>query len=95
MADKSIVCKDCGATFTFTETEQDFYREKGFVNEPQRCPACRAAKKKSRGAPGVREDREMFPTICAECGKETTVPFKPNPDKPVYCKDCYKLHSNR
>ena len=65
MADKTIVCKDCGSSFTFTETEQDFYREKGFVNEPQRCPGCRAAKKKSRGAPGVREDREMFPTICA------------------------------
>jgi len=95
MADKSIVCKDCGATFTFTETEQDFYREKGFVNEPQRCPSCRAAKKQSRGSMGIREDREMFPAVCAECGKETTVPFKPNPEKPVYCKDCYKLHSNR
>jgi len=95
MADKTIVCKDCGSNFTFTETEQDFYREKGFENEPQRCPGCRAAKKRSRGSQGVREDREMFPTVCAECGKDTTVPFKPNPDKPVYCKDCYKLHNNR
>ncbi len=44
--DKSLVCKDCGATFTFTEGEQAFYKEKGFENEPQRCAECRAAKKR-------------------------------------------------
>jgi len=45
MADKTITCKDCGATFVFTENEQAFYKEKGFANEPQRCATCRAAKK--------------------------------------------------
>lgn len=45
MADKTITCKDCGADFTFSESEQAFYKEKGFENEPQRCPSCRAAKK--------------------------------------------------
>jgi CxxC-x17-CxxC domain-containing protein len=90
MADKSIVCKDCGATFLFTETEQAFYLEKRFENEPQRCPACRAAKKQARENQGGRMNREMFPATCAECGKETMVPFKPNPEKPVYCKDCYQ-----
>jgi len=45
MADKVLVCKDCGAEFVFTESEQAFYKEKGFDNEPQRCPACRKAKK--------------------------------------------------
>ena len=45
MADKTIVCKDCKADFVFTESEQAFYKEKGFDNEPQRCPACRKAKK--------------------------------------------------
>lgn len=93
MADKSIVCKDCGSSFDFTETEQAFYKEKGFENEPQRCPSCRAAKKRARSNQGNGADREMFPATCAECGKETTVPFKPNPEKPVYCKDCYQLHS--
>lgn len=43
MADKIIVCKDCGAEFTFTEGEQEFYKEKGFENEPQRCVECRRA----------------------------------------------------
>jgi len=48
MADKLLVCKDCGAEFTFTEGEQEFYKEKGFENEPQRCPECRKARKQQR-----------------------------------------------
>jgi hypothetical protein len=45
MADKTIVCKDCGKEFLFTESEQAFYKEKGFDNEPQRCADCRRARK--------------------------------------------------
>lgn len=48
MADKTLVCKDCGAEFVFTEGEQAFYAEKGFENEPVRCPECRKAKKQRR-----------------------------------------------
>ena len=45
--DKTIVCKDCGAEFVFTAGEQEFYAEKGFQNEPQRCRACRNQKRYS------------------------------------------------
>ena len=45
MQDKVIVCKDCGQEFIFTVGEQEFYKEKGFDNEPVRCPACRRARK--------------------------------------------------
>ncbi|MGL4741838.1 MAG: zinc-ribbon domain-containing protein [Sarcina sp.] len=45
MQDKTIVCKDCGSEFVFTVGEQEFYKEKGFDNEPVRCPACRRARK--------------------------------------------------
>ncbi|MGI6084337.1 MAG: zinc-ribbon domain-containing protein [Acetivibrionales bacterium] len=48
MADKTLVCKDCNAEFVFTEGEQAFYQEKGFENEPQRCPDCRRARKMAR-----------------------------------------------
>mgnify|MGYP001072851278 CR=1 FL=1 len=48
MADKVIACKDCNTEFVFTESEQAFYKEKGFENEPQRCPDCRKAKKAQR-----------------------------------------------
>jgi len=97
MADKSITCKDCGETFIFTESEQAFFAEKGYTNDPTRCPSCRAARKQSRGNDGdrgyqsnSRNDREMFTAVCATCGKTTTVPFKPSQDKPVYCRDCFK-----
>lgn len=46
--DKNLVCKDCGKDFIFTEGEQNFYKEKGFENEPQRCPDCRRARKAQR-----------------------------------------------
>lgn len=48
MADKTLLCKDCNAEFVFTEGEQEFYKEKGFENEPQRCPECRKARKALR-----------------------------------------------
>lgn len=97
--DKVLECKDCGAEFTFTASEQEFYAEKGFTNEPGRCPACRAAKKQqsrsnNRGGFGrTQQQRESFPATCASCGKSTTVPFQPSGDKPVYCRDCYKPRS--
>jgi hypothetical protein len=56
MPDRTIKCKECGADFIFTEGEQTFYKEKGFENEPKKCPACRKAAKQSRGY-GRRDDR--------------------------------------
>ena len=47
MEDKTIVCKDCGKEFVFTVGEQEFYKEKGFENEPVRCPDCRRARKQN------------------------------------------------
>lgn len=94
--DKNLSCRDCGAGFVFTASEQDFFAEKGFTNEPSRCPECRAAKKQNdRGGNrggfggGNRQQREMHPATCAACGKETQVPFRPSGDRPVYCSDCF------
>jgi len=33
--------------------------------------------------------REMHKVTCADCGKETEVPFRPEGSKPVYCRECY------
>lgn len=91
--DKSIQCCDCGVTFTFTSGEQEFFQTKGYTNEPRRCPSCRQAKKADQGGGGSSSygsaPRQMFPATCAACGKETTVPFEPRGDKPVYCRDCF------
>jgi CxxC-x17-CxxC domain-containing protein len=48
-ADKTLRCKDCGAEFVFTAGEQEFYAQKGFINEPTRCPSCRRARKSGGG----------------------------------------------
>ena len=36
-----------------------------------------------------RPQRQMYPAVCGQCGKETEVPFQPRGDKPVYCSDCF------
>lgn len=89
--DKDLVCKDCGATFIFTVGEQEFYAEKGFENEPQRCRECRNIRKTNRNSQEGRS-REMFTVVCADCGVETQVPFQPTSDRPVYCRECYQHH---
>ena len=89
--DKDLVCKDCGATFIFTIGEQEFYAEKGFENEPQRCRECRNIRKASRNSQEGRS-REMFTVVRADCGVETQVPFQPTSDRPVYCRECYQHH---
>lgn len=57
MEDKTIVCKDCGKEFVFTVREQEFYKEKGFTNEPVRCKECRDKKKAERNNFRPRNDR--------------------------------------
>ncbi|HBV88016.1 zinc-ribbon domain containing protein [Desulfosporosinus sp.] len=95
--DKQLTCRDCGQEFVFSAGEQDFYAEKGFENEPTRCPACRQARKQQSGGGrsnyggfGSRPQREMFPAVCASCGVQTEVPFQPSGEKPVYCRDCFQ-----
>ena len=45
MEDKKIICKDVERNLLFTVGEQEFYKEKGFENDPVRCPDCRRARK--------------------------------------------------
>ena len=92
--DKTLVCKDCGQEFTFTAGEQEFYAEKGFTNEPQRCRSCRNARKGQREAREEGAPRQMFDAVCAECGKECKIPFEPKNDRPVYCSDCFRAKNS-
>ncbi|MBQ3379894.1 MAG: zinc-ribbon domain containing protein [Clostridia bacterium] len=83
--DKTLVCKECGEEFVFTAGEQEFYAEKGFMNEPQRCKTCRQNRKNAD-----KPAREYHTAICAACGKEARVPFKPRNDRPIYCSECFQ-----
>ncbi len=96
--DKSLQCSDCGANFTFSAQDQEFFAQKGYTNEPKRCPTCRATRKTERGggsygggySSGYSTSRQMYPATCSTCGKATQVPFEPRNGKPVYCSDCYR-----
>jgi CxxC-x17-CxxC domain-containing protein len=98
--DKTLTCVECSQSFTYSADDQQFHAEKGYT-EPKRCPSCRAARRASNGGGSgyssygsgsggsYRAPREMHPAICAQCNKETQVPFLPRGDKPVYCSDCF------
>ncbi len=45
--DKTIKCIDCGNGFVFTASEQIFYKEQGFNNEPKICKQCCDKKKET------------------------------------------------
>ena len=60
-ADKTLTCRDCGTQFVFTAGEQEFYAQKGFTNEPGRCPACRQSRKQTGGrGGGGYSDRDSY-----------------------------------
>jgi CxxC-x17-CxxC domain-containing protein len=92
LEDKMLTCKDCGNEFVFSGREQQFFAEKGFQNQPQRCRECRQSRRSHSGGesnqarPGSRPN---FEAVCAACGVETTVPFRPRGDRPVYCRTCF------
>ena len=88
--DRTLVCVECHQEFIFTAGEQLFYHDKNFKNEPKRCKACKT-KRASRPA-GAAQARERVETqtTCSECGRVTTVPFKPTQGRPVYCRECFQ-----
>jgi len=103
--DKTLTCFDCNNSFTFSVEEQEQFQSRGYTNEPKRCPECRQARKaKSYGtggnsygniSNGYTPGRQMFPAVCADCGKATSVPFEPSQGRPVYCSDCYRKVRDR
>jgi CxxC-x17-CxxC domain-containing protein len=49
-ADRALLCRECGSSFTFTTGEQTFYASRGLVHDPTRCPNCRSARKGNGGS---------------------------------------------
>ncbi|MEN6415904.1 MAG: DEAD/DEAH box helicase [Armatimonadota bacterium] len=86
--DKVCTCRDCEREFVFSAQEQKDFQKQGF-NPPTRCAECHqkrnARRRHSRGG-----DCGTHVALCAKCGKEAQVPFKPSDSKPVYCDECFK-----
>ena len=103
-SDQVLTCGDCGVDFVFSASEQEFFAQKGFASAPKRCSSCRAQRRASGSGGGAssygggnggygggsRGPREMFEAVCARCGKDTQVPFRPTGARPVYCSDCFR-----
>lgn len=84
-----LTCKDCSAHFVFSAREQQFFADKGFQNQPQRCRECRQARRANGDAHAARPARANYEAVCAACGVATTLPFRPRGERPVYCRSCF------
>jgi CxxC-x17-CxxC domain-containing protein len=102
MGDLQLTCSDCGREFTFTAADQTFFQERGY-STPKRCKPCRQAKKADQAGGGgggygggggggysTRAASTGTSVICSSCGQQTTVPFEPRGDRPVFCRDCFQ-----
>src|SRR6266566_4191867 len=91
--DKVLKCAECGAEFVFTGGEQMFFADKGFKNEPKRCKACKA--KRAEGGGHAAPARTETKTNCSQCGKETTVPFRPSHGRGVGEKSKFQMRGQK
>lgn len=80
-----VTCAECGVQTTVP------FKPSG--DRPVKCRDCFQKDRPPRREGGFRNDRgprEEHEATCAECGIETTVPFKPTGDRPVLCRDCFR-----
>jgi CxxC-x17-CxxC domain-containing protein len=87
--DKILKCVDCGTEFVFSAGEQLFFADKNFRNEPKRCKPCKQSRSASQGSRSSGSARVETTAICSQCGKSTTVPFRPTQGRPVLCRECF------
>lgn len=89
-------CAQCGAS-----CEVPF---KPTGDKPVYCSNCFRGKEDSapRRSSGGRDfgrsssrDREMFKAVCAQCGANCEIPFKPTTDRPILCSDCFGGNNSR
>ncbi len=80
--DRELRCVKCNQAFVFSAAEQHFFFNKGFKNDPKRCKQCNTL-----GGKRVRVETSVK---CSECGRDTTVPFKPTGKRPVLCSVCFR-----
>jgi len=91
--DKILICRDCGAEFVWSAGEQEFFAQKGFDKPPTRCPECRKKRRTERdGKPAAATNngpKQLYPIVCANCGKAGEVPFQPTSAN-ILCADCFR-----
>lgn len=53
----------------------------------------RPSQDRSFGRPN-NQDRQMFDAVCANCGKNCQVPFRPSPGRDIFCSDCFEKNED-
>ncbi len=61
-----------------------FFKGKGFTHDPKRCKQCRGRRNNGKAIRKIE-----WGVKCAQCELETTVPFRPVRNEPVYCAECF------
>jgi CxxC-x17-CxxC domain-containing protein len=95
--DKVLTCIDCGGGFVFTAGEQLFFYDKQFKNAPKRCKTCKSKRVAVLSAPQGNpqySSRVETRATCCQCGKDTTVPFRPTQGRPIFCRECFVQKRN-
>ena len=82
------ICSECGS-----KCELPF---KPTGDKPVFCSDCfgnRAHSSRAGGRDSVQshfQEKRMHAAICADCGVQCEVPFRPIGGKPIYCKNCFR-----
>jgi len=88
--DRTLVCRDCGRTFSWSAGEQAFFASKGFTHPPSRCKEHRFKHKAQiEGVRGALSQRK-YDIICSNCGRPGQVPFEPESKESLLCADCFR-----
>lgn len=86
MPNKTLKCTGCGHDFVFSEADQAHYKEKGLDIEPRHCKSCRLQRRVARGLAA----KPQFDVVCAQCGVDTQVPFRPVVGRAAFCGSCFE-----
>lgn len=66
----------------------------GNFNKDHKSGSNRSFGKRNSSTNRDRKPLQLHNAICGGCGKECQLPFKPNGDRPVYCRDCFAKNGN-
>jgi CxxC-x17-CxxC domain-containing protein len=74
----------------------DGYGNGGEIDDDigNRAPSAARGPREVRDVRGGRAPREMYEAVCASCGGQARVPFRPVAGRPVYCRDCFSSQSD-
>jgi ATP-dependent RNA helicase DeaD len=65
------------------------YREMTELNRIRALTNTRIEKLQGATHDSCGESAETYAAVCADCGRDCDVPFEPDPNRPVYCRECW------